>query len=264
MVMESPVEILRKYWGYQSFRPLQEDIIHSVLKGQDTMALLPTGGGKSLCYQVPAMVNEGLCLVVSPLISLMEDQVAQLIQQKISALSIHSGQSKREIDILLDNCIYGKVKFLYVSPERLKTDLFLARAQKMNINLLAVDEAHCIAKWGYDFRPPYLEIAALKKTLDQSFPTLALTATATKVVVQEIVENLELADPNIFQKGFRRENLVYVVRKTEDKHGKLKEILTKTQGTAIVYAGTRKKTTEIAGWLNKQGIGSGYYHGGLS
>jgi ATP-dependent DNA helicase RecQ len=199
----TPKEILSKYWGYPEFRPLQAEIIDSVLDGIDTLALLPTGGGKSLCFQVPALCKEGICIVVSPLIALMKDQVYHLEQKGIKAAAIYSGMSKRQIDQTLENCVYGSVKFLYVSPERLKTDIFIARVQKMKVNLWAIDEAHCISQWGYDFRPPYLEIAAIRN-FHPSIPILALTATATPQVVSDIQEKLTFKQANVLQKSFLR------------------------------------------------------------
>ncbi len=259
----NPHEILKHHWNYDSFRPLQEEIIQSILDGNDTLALLPTGGGKSVCFQVPALCLDGVCLVVSPLIALMKDQVKQLKDREVNATAIYSGMSKREIDITLDNCIYGDIKFLYVSPERLKTELFIERAKQMNIGLLAIDEAHCISQWGYDFRPPYLQIADFKKELNIS-RTIALTATATKEVKEDIVSKLELKDCNIFQKSFARANLSYSVFKLENKQQKLVEILEKVQGSSVVYVRSRKRTKEISDFLNRNGISSTFYHAGLS
>ncbi len=259
----NPSEILKQYWGYDSFRPMQEDIIQSVLEGKDTLALLPTGGGKSICFQVPGMALEGICIVVSPLISLMRDQVDQLQQRGIKAAAIYSGMSKREIDITLDNCIYGGFKFLYVSPERLKTEIFIERARQMNINMLAIDEAHCISQWGYDFRPPYLEIAAFKNEI--GIPRLiALTATATKEVKLDIAEKLEMNEVQIFQKSFARANLSYSAFKLENKEGKLLEILGNVPGTSVVYVRSRKRTREVAEALRRHSISADYYHAGLS
>ncbi|MEM9337733.1 MAG: ATP-dependent DNA helicase RecQ [Bacteroidota bacterium] len=261
--MNDPLDILKHYWGYEAFRPLQADIIRSVLDGKDTLALLPTGGGKSICFQVPALCMEGICVVVSPLIALMKDQVAQLNRRNIKALAIFSGMSKREIDIALDNCIYGGVRFLYASPERLKTDLFIERARQMNISLLAIDEAHCISQWGYDFRPPYLEIARFKEAL--AIPKIiALTATATKEVKEDILDKLEMSEPAIFQKSFARANLSYSVFHLEGKEKKLLEVLQKVPGTSIVYVRSRKRAVDVAGFLQRNGISSGYYHGGLN
>ena len=259
----NPHEILKRYWNYDSFRPLQEEIIQSVLDGKETLALLPTGGGKSVCFQVPALCLEGICLVVSPLIALMKDQVQQLKDRGVNATAIYSGMSKREIDITLDNCIYGEIKFLYVSPERLKTELFIERARQMKIELLAIDEAHCISQWGYDFRPPYLRIADFKREIGVP-RTIALTATATKEVKRDIISKLELKDCKIFQKSFARENLSYSVFKLESKQQKLIEILENVKGSSVVYVRSRKRTKEISDFLNRNGISSTFYHAGLS
>ncbi|MEQ8904714.1 RecQ family ATP-dependent DNA helicase [Ekhidna sp.] len=259
----NPSEILKQYWGYDSFRAMQEEIIQSVLDGKDTLALLPTGGGKSICFQVPALALEGVCIVVSPLISLMKDQVDQLQRRGIKSAAIYSGMSRREIDITLDNCIYGDFKFLYVSPERLKTEIFLERAKQMNISLLAIDEAHCISQWGYDFRPPYLQIAEFKKEIGVE-RLIALTATATKEVKEEITEKLELKDVQIFQKSFARANLSYSAFRLENKEGKLLEILGNVPGTSVVYVRSRKRTKEIADLLRRNHISADHYHAGLS
>lgn len=261
--MEKPIDILKKYWGYSSFRPVQEDIINSVLEGNDTLALLPTGGGKSICFQVPAMVKEGICIVISPLIALMRDQVDQLKKRNIPASAIYSGLNKREIDIILDNCIYGKTKFLYVSPERLKTDIFLSRAVRMNISILAIDEAHCISQWGYDFRPSYLEIAEFKNTIEK-VPVIALTASAPEEVQKDIIEKLEFDNERVFRKSFARKNLSYSVFRIHQKEQKMIEILKNVAGSAIVYVSSRRKTIDTAIFLQKQGIKSTFYHGGLS
>ncbi len=256
-------QILVKYWGYTSFRELQEEIIRSVdEEKKDTLGLLPTGGGKSIIFQVPALLNEGLCLVITPLIALMKDQVENLKKQKIKAAAIYSGMTYHEIDIVLNNCIYGAYKFLYVSPERLSTDIFLARLQKMNINLLVVDEAHCISQWGYDFRPAYLKIVEIRKHLPD-VPVLALTATATKEVVADIQKNLHFKEENVFRKSFERENLVYFVRETEDKLKDLLKIITSIRGSGIIYVRNRKKTKEIAYFLQQNKISADYFHAGL-
>jgi ATP-dependent DNA helicase RecQ len=202
--------VLLKHWGYTSFRPLQEDIIRSVLEDHDTLALLPTGGGKSICYQVPALVRDGICIVVTPLIALMKDQIQALKNKGIPAVGVYHGLSKMELDIAIDNCVYGDVKFLYLSPERLTTDLLRSRIQKMNVNLLAVDEAHCISQWGYDFRPPYLRIAEIRELIP-SAPVIALTATATIKVIEDIQEKLVFKDQKVFRKSFERKNLTYMV-----------------------------------------------------
>jgi ATP-dependent DNA helicase RecQ len=261
--LSTPVDILRQYWKHDQFRPMQEDIVNSIISGHDTLALLPTGGGKSVCFQVPALIMDGLCIVISPLIALMKDQVEQLKKKEILAVAIYSGMSKREIDILLDNCVYGEIKFLYVSPERLQTELFIERFKKMNVGLIAVDEAHCISQWGYDFRPPYLEISKLRE-LKPELPVIALTASATPQVQEDICQKLSFkSNYKIFRKSFARTNLSFVVRKCENKEKKTLQVLTKVNGSAIVYVRSRKATQEIAGWLNRQGIKSSYYHAGL-
>ncbi|KQM69574.1 recombinase RecQ [Pedobacter sp. Leaf216] len=256
------IEILQKYWGHQAFRPLQEDIISSVLEGKDSLALLPTGGGKSICFQVPALVKEGICIVVSPLIALMKDQVENLKAKGIEAIAIYAGMGKREIDILLDNCIYGKIKFLYLSPERLLADLVRVRISYMNVNLIAVDEAHCISQWGYDFRPPYQQIAKLREILP-NVPVLALTATATDFVRKDIVEKLEMKDPQIFVKSFARDNLSYVVFGNEDKYKKLIDICQNVKGTGLVYVRNRRETAEVSNFINRNQIKADFYHAGL-
>ena len=256
-------EILKTYWGYESFRSLQEDIINSVLKGNDTLALLPTGGGKSVCFQIPALVMGGVCIVVTPLIALMKDQVHQLKRRNISAASIYSGMSNREIDITLDNCIYGQVKFLYVSPERLKTEIFIERAQRMKVSLLAIDEAHCISQWGYNFRPPYLEIAKFRSYIPQA-KIIALTASATAEVEQDIIEKLEFKRTSVFRKSFSRTNLSYSCIYEENKLRKLLQILKKVPGASIVYVRSRKRTKDIANELKRSGIKADYYHAGIS
>jgi ATP-dependent DNA helicase RecQ len=255
-------EILKQYWGYAQFRPPQDQIIDAVLKKHDVVAILPTGGGKSVCFQVPTLMMEGICLVITPLIALMQDQVKQLKQLGIPAVAIHSGMHHREIDITLDNCIYGNNKFLYLSPERLQTELFQERVKKMNVCLVAIDEAHCISQWGYDFRPPYLKIAELRK-LKPEVPFIALTASATRLVKEDIIQKLELKTVQLFQKSFARDNLSFVIRKTETKEKKLLEVLRKVGGPAIVYVRSRKATVALAGLLSKNSISSTYYHAGL-
>ena len=259
----TPKTILKQFWGYDSFRPMQEEIINAVLEGRDTLALLPTGGGKSICFQVPTLCKEGICIVISPLIALMKDQVANLRAKNIKAEAIYSGISKSNIDRILDNCKFGEIKFLYVSPERLKTDLALTRISQMNVSLIAVDEAHCISQWGYDFRPAYLEISELRD-LFPKVPVLALTATATEKVVHDIQEKLEFKQPNLMQKSFQRNNLWYVVVHEENKRKKLLEILQKIPGSGIVYTRSRKKTVEIAKVLRQYNITADYYHAGLT
>jgi len=256
------IEILKQYWGHTTFRPMQLDIIQSVLGGKDTMALLPTGGGKSVCFQVPAMVMEGICIVVSPLVALMKDQVENLKARGINAVAIYAGMGKREIDILLDNCIYGPVKFLYLSPERLLSDLVRTRISYMNVNLFAIDEAHCISQWGYDFRPPYLQLATLRE-LHPDVPFIALTATATQFVRQDIVEKLELKDPATFIQSFARKNLSYVVFDLEDKYKKLVNIIKKVKGSGLVYVRNRRETVDVALFLQRNGITADFYHAGV-
>jgi ATP-dependent DNA helicase RecQ len=258
-----PQSILKQYWGYDAFRPLQAEIIQSVLEGRDTLALMPTGGGKSLCFQVPALMSEGICIVISPLIALMQDQVEQLKRRGISAVGIFSGMHKNQIDIALDNCIYGDIKFLYVSPERLQTKIFIERAKQMKINLLAIDEAHCISQWGYDFRPPYMKIAEFRKMLSP-VPMIALTATATEEVKADIMERLEMTHPQTFQQSFARANLSYSAFKEEDKERRLMKILQNVQGSAVVYVRNRRRTQEVSDLLNKYQVSSSFYHAGLN
>ncbi len=256
-------QILTKYWGYPSFRSLQEDIIISVGDDKkDTLGLLPTGGGKSIIFQVPALASEGLCLVVTPLIALMKDQVENLKKRKIQAAAIYSGMSAHEIDITLNNAVHGAYKFLYLSPERLSTKIFLARLPDMTVNLLAIDEAHCISQWGYDFRPSYLNIADLRAYLPD-VPVLALTATATPKVADDIQEKLKFKEKNLFRKSFERKNIVYIVREVEDKMKYLLKIVLKERGTGIVYVRNRKKTVEIAKYLYENGVSADYYHAGI-
>ena len=262
--MENAVEILKKYWGYDTFRPLQDEVINSILDGNDTLALMPTGGGKSICFQVPAIMKDGLCLVISPLIALMKDQVANLKQKGIPALSIYSGMSYIEVVKTLKNAVYGNFKFLYVSPERLETELFLEYFTSMNVNLLAVDEAHCISQWGYDFRPPYLRIAVVRDSLP-NVPVLALTASATIKVQNDICEKLAFKNKyRKFQQSFERNNLSYSVFNPSSKQNKLLEILKKVNGSGIVYCKSRKRTREIEEFLNLNGIKASHYHAGLS
>ncbi len=260
--MPSIQDILKQYWGYESFRPLQEDIITSVLEGKDTLALLPTGGGKSVCFQVPAMLMDGLCLVVTPLIALMKDQVGNLRKKGITAFAIYAGMSRKEVISILKVACGSNCKFLYVSPERLETKLFLEYLPALKISMVAVDEAHCISQWGYDFRPPYLRIAALRDTL-QGVPVLALTASATPPVQADICEKLRFKNQNIFRQSFERPNLSYSVFNVDSKITKLVEILTKVPGSSIVYCRSRRKTRETAEQLRSYHISADYYHAGL-
>jgi len=261
--LQTPVEILKANWGFDTFRVLQEDIIQSVLDGKDTLALLPTGGGKSICFQVPALAKEGICIVVSPLIALMKDQVDNLKKRGIAAMAIYSGMRYADIDRAFDNCIYGNIKFLYLSPERLITDLARARIAQMQVNLFAVDEAHCISQWGYDFRPPYLEIANIRE-LHPKVPVLALTATATHQVIEDIQVKLNFPRPNLFQKSFERKNLAYVVLQEKNKYSKLLEIVRNVKGTGIIYTRSRKNTKEVAAYLQRNNIRADFYHAGLN
>lgn len=256
-------EVLKEYWGYDSFRPLQEEIIQSVWEKRDTLGLMPTGGGKSLTFQVPTMAMEGICLVITPLIALMKDQVDNLQALGIKAAAIYSGMTQDEIVATLENCIFGNYKFLYVSPERLSSETFLIRLKMMNVCLLVVDESHCISQWGYDFRPSYLKIAEIRDILP-NIPVLALTATATKETVSDIQDKLRFKEKNVFKKSFERENLSYVVRQTEDKIGELIHILKSVGGCSIVYTRSRSQTKEIAVALQKAKISADYFHAGLS
>jgi len=258
-----PIDVLRQYWGHDQFRPQQAEVIQSVLEGRDTLALLPTGGGKSVCFQVPALCREGICIVISPLIALMKDQVQNLKKKGIPALAIYAGMSYRDIDRLLDNCVYGEIKFLYLSPERLVSDLAIARIRQMKVNLIAVDEAHCISQWGYDFRPPYLEIAKIREFFPK-IPVLALTATATPEVVSDIQEKLAFEEAQVFQSSFSRPNLAYIVRASEAKEDQLIDILQKVPGSGVVYVRNRRRTKEIAQLLQKKRISADFYHAGLT
>ena len=254
--------ILSKYWGFSKFRPLQEDIIQSVLDANDTLALMPTGGGKSLCFQVPALLKPGICIVVSPLIALMKDQVENLKEKGIKAIAIISGMGKREVDIALDNCIYGDIKFLYLSPERLLSELVRVRIRHMQVNLIAIDEAHCISQWGYDFRPSYLHLTELRE-IHPNIPILALTATATEKVAADIQLKLNFKQAQIFRKSFERKNLSYLVYNEENKLRKLFSIAKNVKGTGIVYVRNRRETQEVARQLSIQGISADFYHAGL-
>ncbi len=256
-------KILKKYWGYDAFRPLQREIIAAVLENKDTLAVLPTGGGKSICYQIPALMNDGICVVISPLIALMIDQVEHLKEKGIAAAAVHSGMHFKDIDRILDNAVYGSYKFIFLSPERLTTELAIERIKRMKVSLIAVDEAHCISQWGYDFRPPYLRIAEIREHLPD-VPILALTATATPEVAKDIADKLQLrVGYQTFVGDFSRPNIGYIVRQTEDKHTKLLEILRKTSGTAIVYVRNRRRTKEIATLLQEKQLSADFYHAGL-
>jgi ATP-dependent DNA helicase RecQ len=256
-------DILKQYWGYDSFRSLQEEIITSIYEKNDTLGLMPTGGGKSLTFQVPTLLMDGICIVVTPLIALMKDQVDGLRKRSIKAAMVHSGMSHQEILIALENCIYGDYKFLYVSPERLSTELFLAKLKDLNVCMIAVDESHCISQWGYDFRPSYLRIAKLRDLLPD-VPVLALTATATQEVIEDIQEKLRFRKKNVFRKSFERKNLAYVIRKTEDKLYEITKILNSVAGCGIIYVRSRKRTKEIATELQRQGINADFFHAGLN
>lgn len=255
-------EILKKYWGYDSFRPTQLDTIGSVLDGRDTLVLMPTGAGKSLLYQVPAMLADGVCIVVTPLISLMKDQVDRLRRLGIPAAAVHSGLTRRQIDLTFDNAAWGDLKFLYVAPERIAGDTFRTRLRSMNVSLLAVDEAHCISQWGYDFRPSYLRIAQLRELLP-GVPVLALTASATPLVAEDIMRHLRMTEGRVVRSSFARANLSYAVRRTDDKEGQLLRVLRSVPGSSIVYVRTREQTQKLASWLAEQGFNAEFYNGGM-
>lgn len=254
--------ILKQYWGYDRFRGIQEDIIDSISKNKDTLGLMPTGGGKSITFQVPALAKEGMCLVITPLIALMKDQVQNLKKRGIKALAIYSGMSRQDIIITLENCIFGNYKFLYISPERLDTEIFRTKLRKMHISMITVDESHCISQWGYDFRPAYLKIAEIRELLPD-VPVLALTATATPEVVKDIQARLHFRHKNVFRMSFERNNLAYIVRKTENKTAALLHILRSMPGSAIVYVRNRRRTKEITELLNNEHITADFYHAGL-
>lgn len=256
-------KILKQYWGYDNFRGIQEDIIRSIGEGRDTLGLMPTGGGKSITFQVPALAQEGLCLVITPLIALMKDQVRNLRERGIKATAIYSGMTREEIVIALENCIFGNYKFLYVSPERLDTEIFQIKLRSMHVSLITVDESHCISQWGYDFRPAYLKIADIRQLLP-GVPVIALTATATPEVVSDIQQRLQFRQENVFRMSFERKNLAYVVRHTEDKENELLHILQRVDGSGIVYTRNRKKTKEISLFLNRNHITATFYHAGLN
>lgn len=256
-------KILKQYWGYDNFRGIQEDIIRSIGEGRDTLGLMPTGGGKSITFQVPALAQEGLCLVITPLIALMKDQVRNLRERGIKATAIYSGMTREEIVIALENCIFGNYKFLYVSPERLDTEIFQIKLRSMHVSLITVDESHCISQWGYDFRPAYLKIADIRQLLPE-VPVIALTATATPEVVSDIQQRLQFRQENVFRMSFERKNLAYVVRHTENKESELLHILQRVDGSGIVYTRNRKKTKEISQFLNRNHITATFYHAGLN
>lgn len=256
-------EILKQYWGFTTFRDMQREVIESALSGKDTLAILPTGGGKSICFQIPSLATEGLAIVVTPLISLMKDQVENLNKRGIRAIAIYSGMTPHEIDIALDNAIYGDYKFLYLSPERLRTEMFRVRVKNMSVNYIVVDEAHCISQWGYDFRPDYMSIKEIREILN-GVPVIALTATATQKVAEDIMDKLGFEEKNSIRSSFLRPNLAYIVRKTEDKLGQLLKICNSVLGSGIVYVRERKKSEEIAAFLKSQNIEADFYHAGIS
>ena len=257
----TPQEVLSKYWGYPSFRPKQEEIVRTALEGKDVLAILPTGGGKSVCFQVPALMKEGIAIVVTPLIALMKDQVQNLNDRGIKALCVNAGMGRREVELTLNNALYGDFKFLYVSPERIGTPMFQAFVREMQVSYIVVDEAHCISQWGYDFRPDYLNIGRLRELVDA--PVIALTATATPQVAEDIMDRLAFEEKCLIKSGFERPNLSYVVRNCEDKLGQLLNICTNVQGTGVVYVRSRKRTEELAAFLTGNGVSSSYYHAGL-
>jgi len=263
MNIEPYRKILTKYWGFSSFKPLQEEIIRSVTEGKDTLGLMPTGGGKSITFQVPALAKEGICLVITPLIALMKDQVNRLNSLEIKSIAIHSGMTGEEIDNALENCIYGDYKFLYVSPERISTRIFKVKVARLNLCLVAIDEAHCISQWGYDFRPSYLKIASLRYHISEKVPFLALTASATKQVIDDIIEKLAFRNQNILRTSFDRKNISYLVRKVEDKGTYLVKTLKKVKGSGIVYVRSRKRSKEVAELLVANGVSADFYHAGL-
>lgn len=260
--MNNYEEILKQYWGYDSFRSLQKEIITSIGEGKDTLGLMPTGGGKSITFQVPALAKEGVCLVITPLIALMKDQVNNLRKRGIKALAVYSGMTRQEILTALENCIYGNYKFLYISPERLDTEIFQTKVRSMKVSMITVDESHCISQWGYDFRPAYLKIAEIRKLLP-GIPVLALTATATPEVVEDIQQKLDFHNGNVFRMSFERKNLAYVVRTTDNKTSEMLHILRRVAGSAIIYVRNRRRTWEITELLNQEGITADFYHAGL-
>jgi ATP-dependent DNA helicase RecQ len=264
MTIDTYRQILTKYWGFTTFKPLQEQIILSVAEGKDTLGLMPTGGGKSITFQVPALAHDGICLVITPLIALMKEQVSRLNSMEIKSAAIHSGMNREEIDIALENCIYGNFKFLYISPERLSTEVFQAKARRLDLSLVAIDEAHCISQWGYDFRPSYLKIATLRQFIDEKVPFLALTASATPQVIEDIMTRLAFRKKNVLRTSFERKNISYLVRNVEDKPKYLLSTLNKAKGSGIVYVRSRKSSKEVAGFLTGSGISADFYHAGLT
>ena len=261
--MSHPVNILERYWQHTAFRPFQEEIIEAVLNNEDVLAILPTGGGKSVCFQIPALIKPGICIVISPLVALMKDQVNDLKSKGIKAMAITGGISLSELDTLLDNCIYGNYKFLYISPERLQQSLVKDRIQQMNVNLIAVDEAHCISQWGHDFRPAYKHIRLLRE-LQPTVNVIALTATARSIVAEEIISDLDMLDARVFKASFQRQNIAYHNLFTEDKYYHLERILKKGNGAAIIYVRSRRASIEISQFLKSCGFKSSFFHGGLS
>jgi ATP-dependent DNA helicase RecQ len=261
--MKYPIELLEHYWNFSEFKPQQEAIIEAVLSNEDCIALLPTGGGKSICFQIPAMIRKGICIVISPLVALMHDQVNNLNSKGIKSMALTSGFSHSDLDRMLDNCIFGNYKFLYLSPERLQQDLVQQRIKQMNVNLIAVDEAHCISQWGHDFRPAYRDIKLLRK-IHPTVNVIGLTASATSKVVDDISDQLDCISPKIFKTSFKRSNLAYLNLECHDKLKKTVQVLKKYSGTSIIYVKNRKTTLETSGYLNKIGISSSYYHGGLN
>jgi len=257
-------QILTKYWGFTSFKPLQEEIIRSVAEGKDTLGLMPTGGGKSITFQVPALAEEGICLVITPLIALMKDQVNRLNELEIKSLAIHSGMTAEEIDNTLENAVFGDYKFLYISPERISTRVFQAKVTRLNLSMVVIDEAHCISQWGYDFRPSYLKIASLRDFIDQKVPFLALTASATPHVIEDIMKKLAFRGKNVLKTSFDRKNISYLVRKVEEKGTYLVKTLQKIKGSGIVYVRSRKRCKEVAELLVANGISADFYHAGLT
>ncbi|MBT8304267.1 MAG: RecQ family ATP-dependent DNA helicase, partial [Bacteroidia bacterium] len=261
--MEHPINILEHFWNYTEFKPMQEDVINAVIDGHDTLALMPTGGGKSLCFQVPSLAKDGICIVISPLIALMKDQVNILKDKGIKAMALTSGIPYHELDTLLDNCIYGNYKFLYLSPERLQQELVRDRIRQMDVNLIAVDEAHCISQWGNDFRPAYKNIKTLREIIP-SVNIIALTATATPDVVQDIINELDLIDLKSFKQSFARPNIAFMTFDEEDKYYRIEKILEKNLESSIIYVRNRKLTVEISKHLENKGFKSIFYHGGIS